>query len=286
MEPHLDRNAVLYLSRYIPLSGLMMMSVTNKGIRDSLSSRDVLGVLRNKYGDPHASTIQELYHNHKRRDLMEAIEADDANLVVFILSGADVKYIPAVLSAAAIYKSEKVFAAVRPMMIRELTEILDTDELDDQVQLYLEDVTYYVLRSNNAAIYESYLSALSECNAGYAEGLLLEAVEGPDNIELAMYLPYAHVLMGGDDSDYEVLRGYIDHEPGESMKDGYAYTHSFDFLVWLVTSGGYSPNALIGLCDHNHDEYLRGILSYDEVKEIENIDLKKTLQHLAEQMIK
>lgn len=282
MDQPLQRNTLLYLANYVPLSGLMMMSTANKDIRDSLGSREVLSILKHKYEEPNATSLTQLYTQHNKvRDLVDAIKADDVELVLFILSKRSVdedqlqtNLIPYVLSLAAVYNSENVFVAVCPMIIPEIDNVSEVLDMTNELHTYLTNVTTDVLRTNNAAMYEAFFSALSEANDGYTIGLFNEAVGDPDYVDLEMYYAYAHVLMGESESAYKVLRKYIDVEPSDSLIDGYEHTRSFDFLVWLVDSGVHTSEELKSVARYPHDEYLYGELTYDEVKEIEKADLQ------------
>ena len=289
MESNLDIHVILPLIEHVSLSRLALLSQTSKTMTSILNTREVLGTLKARYCQYDATSFSQLFNQYNKvHDLIEAIkDDDDVELVLLIL-----KYrvrddeelpsflLPNILSLAAVLISRKVFLAICPAMKDEIDIITRQDDSLEYLGGYIKSVTLYVLLSNDATIYQSFFSMLESCNAGL-EGLFYEGIDGPDNLEYAMYYSYSHILMNGDNSSYvsntctesayDVMREYFDVEPEPNIL--FAYSHAtlpIDFVAWMIESNEYNTDMLLEFADNNiHVRYLKGQISLDEAKKLE-----------------
>ena len=262
-------------------------------MRRLLASTEVLNLLKQRYRQPNALSLDDLYKNHNKTvELIWAVRDDDADEVLKILTTRDNRtpgnhtftvigwsnlpsgFITTLLSIAAMIGSVRVYTAVCPMLTPELDEIiLVTQDNVEYLRQYLEQITFYTLKSSNADIYKAFFSALSQCDAGLEE-VFWEGAGGPDDVGKDMFESYAHYLMTGDDSALKVMQSYFPHEQVEqNLLEGCKYIRSLDFAHWLIENRSYSK-AQLGTIIHRSwtmcaINYLDGKISYEEAKELE-----------------
>jgi hypothetical protein len=316
MEQLFSYEVVLPLIERTHIDEIMQLRHTSKSMKRLLNSREVLSILKKKYHQPNARSLDELYQNYNKVDeLVWNIKDDNVSEVLRILSdrksktnkrersqspddednysiedyyqdrtwdNLPSKFLPTVLSIAAMFNSVKVYTAVCPMIIPEIDEIIRvTQDAAEYIQNYLESFTYYTLNSSNADIYEAFFSSLSKCEAGL-EQVFWEGGGVPDDVGKDMFLPYSHYLMTEDDSALKVMQGYFpDEELEDDLLEGYRYMQSLDFLHWLIESGTYTREQLKAVTPTYWNDYvmdyLEGKISYEEAKKEE---LRKQEQHL------
>jgi len=296
---------IVPLLKYIPLARLMMLRNTSKDMASALNTNEALGMLKRKYNNSTATSLDQLYKEYNNsEDIAQAIRDDDAEIALFILSPRYGKnkdlpeyssdddplssdygslpndYLPNLLTVAIRLNSRNVFAAVCPLMKDEIDRITTAcEDHTEYLDNYLESIAPYLLETNDADMYEAFFSMLDSCDWG-VEALFWECIGVVDDVNKAMWYSYSHVVMTGDDRAFNVMKKYFNEEPEEDMMKAYKYIRSLDFLVWLIETGKYTTQEMLTVARGNHKRFLKGMLSYEDVKKLEEDNVEDVLSCL------
>lgn len=246
-------HVLLSLIHYLPIRGVQALSIVN---RDTFYSEERQGLMKKKYGKYTDFTSDDIY-----REMMDSIYKDDDDMVQSILMYRDGRphnmIASPILALAACYQSERVFASMCPMMIRDIDYV--PDGCYEGIEEYMNSVTSLVLYSSNPNIYEAFFSALSQTSVGLLEAFYM-GIEDP-----GMMPGTEHYAI--NDEAIAVVRKYFGREAGtEDLLEGFEVTQLVESLKAVINSGLYDIDDVIEAASYSyHVDYINGHITYEQV---------------------